>query len=70
MAFDKAYVKQMVEDHHKVLQAFISEESSTANPSLKAAVKQGTGVIRSHLVHANQDATKLGIATAPVPDAM
>jgi putative membrane protein len=66
-AFDKAYVKDMVEDHHKDLVAFIAEEKATGYPDFKTAVGQGEQVVRKHLEHADDLAKKLGVPTAPVP---
>lgn len=65
--FDKAYVKDMVDDHHKDLVAFISEEKATGYPDFKTAVGKGEKVVREHLEHANELAKKMGVAPAPVP---
>jgi putative membrane protein len=67
--FDKSYMKEMVEGHHKVLEAFISEEKSTGYPAFKTAVGQGEEVVRGHLEMANKIAKKLGLTPAPVPSA-
>ncbi len=66
---DKAYIKAMVEDHHKDLEQFLAEEKSTAYPAFRDAVQQGAQVVRSHLEMADQDAKKLGVPAAPVPGA-
>jgi putative membrane protein len=66
-AFDKAYIKAMVEDHHKDLQEFLSEEKSTGYPAFKSAVTKGAGVVREHLQMIDQIAKKNGVAPAPVP---
>jgi putative membrane protein len=66
-AFDKAYMKDMVEDHHKDLQQFIAEEKSTGYPDFKNAVQKGETVVKSHLEMANDIAKKLGVPPAPMP---
>jgi putative membrane protein len=65
--FDKAYIKAMVEDHHKDLQEFLSEEKTTGYPAFKSAVGQGAKVVREHLEMVDQIAKKNGVAPAPVP---
>lgn len=65
--FDKAYIKAMVEDHHKDLQEFLGEEKSTGYPAFKSAVEQGAKVVREHLEMIDGIAKKNGIAPAPVP---
>jgi putative membrane protein len=66
-SFDKAYVKEMVEDHHKDLEQFIAEEKSTGYPAFKEAVQSGAKVVHEHLEMANKLATANGVAPAPVP---
>jgi putative membrane protein len=68
--FDKAYIKEMVDGHHKVLEAFIAEEKSTGYPDFKAAVGKGESVVAEHLKMADQIAKTLGVAPAPVPPGM
>jgi putative membrane protein len=68
--FDKAYVRAMVEDHHKNLEAFIKEVNSTGYPDFKDAVSKGEKVVRMHLDMADQIAKKMGVAPAPVPAGM
>jgi putative membrane protein len=65
--FDKAYIKAMVEDHHKDLQEFAAEEKSTAYPAFKKAVAHGEEVVRQHLELIDQLAKKNGVAPAPIP---
>lgn len=65
--FDKAYIKEMVEGHHKVLEAFLSEEKKTGYPAFRTAVKQGEQVVRDHLEMADKIARKDGVTPAPVP---
>ena len=66
-AFDKAYIKDMVEDHHKDLQEFIAEKNATGYPAFKTAVEKGEEVIKGHMEMINTLAKKNGIAPAPVP---
>jgi putative membrane protein len=68
-AFDKAYIKAMVEDHHKDLQEFLAEEKATGYPAFRSAVESGAKVVRGHLEMIDQIAKKNGIAPAPVPEA-
>jgi putative membrane protein len=68
-SFDKAYIKAMVEDHHKDLEAFRAEVRSTGYPAFKTAVEQGEQVVREHLEMIDQIAKKNGVAPAPVPPA-
>ena len=64
-SFDKAYIKAMVEDHHKDLQAFRAEVKSTGYPAFRSAVEQGELVVQEHLEMINQIAKKNGIKPAP-----
>lgn len=66
-SYDKSYVKEMVEDHHKDLMEFRQEVATTGYPAFKTAVEDGEKVIREHLVMANKLAKSMGLATAPVP---
>jgi putative membrane protein len=68
-SFDKAYIKKMVEDHHKVLEDFLAEEKSSGYPAFKDAVDHGASVVRDHLTAADRLAKDNGIAPAPVPKA-
>lgn len=68
-AFDKAYIKAMVQDHHKDLEAFQTEAKSTGYPAFKTAVEQGEQTVRDHLELINQLAKKNGVAPALVPPA-
>ncbi len=68
--FDKAYLKAMVEDHHKDLEAFRAEAKSTGYPALQTAVEKGEQVVREHLEMVNGIAKKNGVAPAPVPSGM
>ena len=66
-AFDKAYIKAMVADHHKDLEAFLNEEKTTGYPDFKSAVEQGAQTVRQHLDMIDQIAKKNGVAPAPMP---
>jgi putative membrane protein len=66
-AFDKAYIKTMVQDHSKDLAEFRTEAKTTGYPAFKTAVEQGEQVVREHLEMINQIAKKNGVAPAPVP---
>jgi putative membrane protein len=68
-AFDKAYIKAMVEDHSKDLKEFMAEEKSTAYPAFKTAVGKGEQVVRGHLKMIDDIAKKNGVAPAAVPAA-
>ena len=48
-AFDRAYVKLMVDDHHHDLRDFRAEATSTQDASLREAAQKGSSVIRQHL---------------------
>ena len=63
--FDKAYIKAMVEDHHKDLEAFMKESKTTGYPALQTAVEKGEKVVREHLEMINGIAKKDGVAPAP-----
>jgi putative membrane protein len=47
--FDKAYIRAMVRDHEKDLQAFKTEASSGTSPAVKDAANQGAQVVSGHL---------------------
>ncbi len=66
-SFDKAYIKDMEEDHHKDLEEFMAEAKSTGYPEFKSAVEKGEKVVREHLEMIDQIAKKNGIAAVPVP---
>jgi putative membrane protein len=66
-AFDRAYLKDMVADHHNDLGAFISERDSTANADLRTAVTAATQVVRDHTQMVDVIAKADGIPTPPMP---
>lgn len=62
-AFDKAYIKAMVEDHHKDLAEFKQEEQATQNDELKSKVTDGRKTIEEHTERIDEIAKKNGVAT-------
>ena len=68
-AFDKAYIKAMVADHHKDLEGFINEAKTTGYPAFHDAVEQGATVVREHLKMIDDLAKKNGLTPAPIPAA-
>jgi putative membrane protein len=65
--FDRAYVEAMVKDHNDDLEKFIQEESSTADPDLKATVAKGEKVVLEHTKMIDDIAHMGGISTPPLP---
>jgi putative membrane protein len=61
--FDKEYLAYMVKDHHEDLHEFRVEAVSTSDPTLKAAVDKGAGVIHEHMVMVDKLARAKGIPT-------
>jgi putative membrane protein len=61
--FDMEYLLFMVKDHHKDLREFRQEEASTTDPTLKAAVADGTKVIHEHTVMVDKLAREKGVPT-------
>jgi putative membrane protein len=68
-AFDKAYIKAMVDDHKKTLMDFQAEAKATGYPAFRSAVEKGAGSVREHLKMVNDLAKKNGVAPAPMPAA-
>ena len=66
-AFDKAYIRNMDQDHHKTLGMFNNEIATTSNTDLKAAVQAGVPVIQGHTDMADQLATKMNIPVVATP---
>ena len=62
--FDKEYLTFMVKDHHADLREFRQEDMAVQDPTLKAAVDKGLGVIREHTQMVDKLAKDKGI---PVP---
>ncbi|RXH55274.1 DUF4142 domain-containing protein [Granulicella sibirica] len=63
--FDKEYLADMVKDHRKDLREFHEEATSTNDPTLKAAVEKGEGIIREHTHMVMKIAREKGIAVPP-----
>ncbi|MCD2423254.1 DUF4142 domain-containing protein [Niabella pedocola] len=49
--FDKAYIKQMVDDHEKTIKLFEDAEKDVQDSDLKAFVIKTLPVLRTHLEH-------------------
>ncbi len=62
-AFDKAYIKAMVADHHEDLAKFKREIATTKNSDLKTSVEQGKQTIQEHLDLAEKLAKDHNVAT-------
>lgn len=60
-AFDKAYIKAVLQDHEKDLSEFKKEASLGNDTSIKDAASQGAQVISEHLQMARQMAQKHNI---------
>ena len=58
--FDKTYMMDMDADHHKSLDAFKQEESTTQDAQLKPVVKQGEKVVAQHTTMADKMVTAMG----------
>ena len=58
--FDKGYMSAMDTDHHKSLDNFKSELSSTQDPSFKKVVAKGEKVVAQHTEMADKMTTKIG----------
>ena len=58
-AFDKEYMSAMAMDHHKALEAFTSEESTTKDAKFKATVKQGKEIVAHHTKMADEMHAKM-----------
>ena len=58
--FDKQYMSNMDTDHHKTLDAFKTEESTTTDTKLKPTVKKGEKVVAQHTEMADKMVKKMG----------
>jgi putative membrane protein len=65
--FNRAYLKDMVADHHKDLGAFMAERDSTTNANLRTAVTASTQVVREHTEMIDMIAKDEGVPTPPMP---
>lgn len=63
-AFDTAYVKAMVADHHNDLAEFKQEAATTSNQDLKTTVTSGQQVIQMHSDMIDGIAQKMNIPTS------
>jgi putative membrane protein len=57
--FDKEYISAMDADHHKALDAFKTEASTSTDVKFKTAVLHGKSVLASHTVMADEWNKKL-----------
>ena len=62
--FDKQYMSAMATDHHKALDLFKSEETSTQDKQLKPIVKKGEKVVAMHTTMADKMTQTMGGAVA------
>lgn len=60
--FDKAYITDMVKDHHQDLKEFRQEAASATDPTLKEAVTRGEAIIKEHTMMIDKIAQEKGIA--------
>ncbi len=58
--FDKQYMTDMDADHHKALDAFKAEESTTTDPAFKKVVAKGEKVVAQHTEMADKAVTMMG----------
>lgn len=58
--FDKQYMSDMDTDHHKSLDAFKAEESTTTDAPFKKTVKKGEKVVAQHTMMADKMVKKMG----------
>ena len=63
--FETEYIKAMAVDHHKTLDLFQNEETTTSNQELKTAVQQGEQVVKQHTDMADQMAQKMNNPAVP-----
>lgn len=62
--FDKTYMTAMDMDHHKALDLFKKEESTTQDPELKKVVAKGEKVVAQHTMMADKAMKMMGGAPA------
>ena len=63
-AFDKAYMKDMVSDHHKAIAEFKKESTSGKDPQVKEWASQTLPTLESHLKMAEQAEAQVGGSSA------
>ena len=63
-AFDRAYIKLMVQDHKKDVQEFKKQSTSGADPELKQFASTTLPTLEKHLQDAESIATRLGQTAA------
>ena len=62
-AFDKAYMRDMVQDHKQDVAKFRSESKSAKNPDLKSWAGSTLPTLEDHLKMAQDTASKVGVTT-------
>lgn len=65
--FDKAYLLNMSQDHHKTLGLFNNEIATTSNTDLKSAVQGAVPVVQQHTDMADQMAQKMNVPVVATP---
>ena len=63
--FDKEYILSMVRDHRKDLREFHEEAAYTNDPTLRAAVETGEGILRDHTRMIMKMAREKGLIPPP-----
>ena len=65
--FNKEYIKDMDQDHHKTLGMINNEIATTSNDEVKTAAQSAQTVVAQHTDAIDQLATKMGAPTATTP---
>jgi putative membrane protein len=64
-AFDRAFVKQVVQDHEKDIKYFEKQQGSLEDPQLKSFAQQTVPVLQEHLQMAQQVEGGSGSSSRP-----
>jgi putative membrane protein len=67
--FDRVYIRAMVRDHEKDLQAFKAEAASTSSPAVREAATQGEQIVSHHLDMIRQIAQSHNVTARATADA-
>jgi putative membrane protein len=67
--FDKVYIRAMVRDHEKDLQAFKAQAASASSPAVREAAAQGERVVSHHLEMIRQIAQAHNVTVRATGDA-
>jgi putative membrane protein len=62
--FDKAYMKEMVKDHKKDIEAFEHEANNGTDPEVKAWAAKTLPTLREHAQLSQTTAEKVGVRTS------